>query len=130
MMWGAHLAGKAINITKTTGAHALSYTMTACFGIPHGQAVAVTLPAWVEFNAEVADTAMWAVLGVQTAAEAAGRLRAMMHRIGLATRLTDLGITTQEHFALIARGVNVQRLAHNPRHVTPSDITTIIHASA
>ena len=37
------LAGKAINLTKTTAPHTLSYTMTFQFGIPHGHAVALTL---------------------------------------------------------------------------------------
>ena len=40
MSKAAHLAGRAIDITRTTGAHALSYPLTSYFGIPHGQAVA------------------------------------------------------------------------------------------
>ncbi|MBE6758540.1 MAG: iron-containing alcohol dehydrogenase [Ruminococcaceae bacterium] len=41
---GANLAGKAINITQTTAAHAMSYKITSLFGIPHGAAVALCLP--------------------------------------------------------------------------------------
>jgi alcohol dehydrogenase class IV len=41
---GSHLAGKAINITKTTAAHALSYNFTYFHGLPHGHAVALFLP--------------------------------------------------------------------------------------
>lgn len=40
----ANLAGRAINITQTTAAHAMSYKITSLFGIPHGYAVALTLP--------------------------------------------------------------------------------------
>ena len=40
---GAFLAGKAINISKTTGPHALSYALTSAFQIPHGHCVAMTL---------------------------------------------------------------------------------------
>jgi alcohol dehydrogenase len=43
MARAAHLAGKAIAITRTTAPHALSYFMTSCFGIPHGHAVGLTL---------------------------------------------------------------------------------------
>ena len=39
MLQGAHFAGKAINITKTTAGHAMSYTLTKNYGIPHGLAV-------------------------------------------------------------------------------------------
>lgn len=41
MARGANLAGKAINITKTTAPHGLSYTLTSHYSIPHGHAVAL-----------------------------------------------------------------------------------------
>lgn len=40
----ANLAGRAINITQTTAAHAMSYKITSLFGVAHGHAVAVCLP--------------------------------------------------------------------------------------
>lgn len=42
----SYLAGKAIAITKTTAAHALSYKLTTLYGIPHGMAVGISL-YWV-----------------------------------------------------------------------------------
>ncbi len=42
--YASNLAGRAINITTTTSAHALSYNITKLFGIPHGYAVCMTLP--------------------------------------------------------------------------------------
>ncbi len=47
----ANLAGKAINITQTTAAHAMSYKITSLFGIPHGAAVALCLPEVWKFIA-------------------------------------------------------------------------------
>ena len=47
---GAYLAGKAINISKTTAPHALSYSLTSNFSIPHGHAVALTLGYFFEIN--------------------------------------------------------------------------------
>lgn len=44
MMLASNLAGKAINITQTTAAHAMSYKITSHFGISHGHAVALVLP--------------------------------------------------------------------------------------
>lgn len=43
MMCGANLSGRAINITRTTAPHALSYAITKEYGIPHGCAVALTV---------------------------------------------------------------------------------------
>ena len=43
MLKAAYYAGKAINITKTTAAHAMSYKLTSMYGIAHGHAVAVCL---------------------------------------------------------------------------------------
>jgi len=40
---GASLAGQAINISKTTGAHALAYRLTSKYGLPHGHAVSLML---------------------------------------------------------------------------------------
>ncbi|MFD7015299.1 phosphonoacetaldehyde reductase [Streptomyces sp. NPDC059928] len=39
----ATLAGRAIDITRTTAAHALSYPLTARLGIPHGRACVLNL---------------------------------------------------------------------------------------
>ncbi|MEG2934665.1 MAG: iron-containing alcohol dehydrogenase, partial [Gordonibacter sp.] len=52
MMKVANLAGKAINLTTTTAAHAMSYKLTSLYGIPHGHAVALCMPAvWGELLA-------------------------------------------------------------------------------
>lgn len=47
---GSFLAGKAINISKTTAPHALSYSLTSYFKIPHGHAVALTLGKFFTIN--------------------------------------------------------------------------------
>lgn len=39
----SNCAGKAINITSTTAAHAMSYKITTLFGIPHGHSVAICM---------------------------------------------------------------------------------------
>lgn len=52
LMRGANEAGKAINITRTTLPHALSYTLTSKYGYPHGHAVALTFPFFLKYNME------------------------------------------------------------------------------
>ena len=44
IMQAANYGGKAINITQTTAAHAMSYKITSLYKFPHGHAVAVCLP--------------------------------------------------------------------------------------
>lgn len=44
IMLAANYGGRAINITATTAAHAMSYKITSLYRLPHGHAVAVCLP--------------------------------------------------------------------------------------
>lgn len=51
IMLAANYAGRAINITATTAAHAMSYKLTSMYHLPHGHAVAVCLPhVWRYMN--------------------------------------------------------------------------------
>ena len=49
IMLAANYGGRAINITQTTAAHAMSYKITSMFKLPHGHAVAVCLPEIWEY---------------------------------------------------------------------------------
>lgn len=46
----SYWAGRAIDISRTTAAHAFSYYMTAHYGIPHGEAVYMMFPAVCRAN--------------------------------------------------------------------------------
>lgn len=49
IMIAANYGGRAINITQTTAAHAMSYKITSLYNLPHGHAVAVCLPEIWEY---------------------------------------------------------------------------------
>lgn len=51
----ANYGGRAINITATTAAHAMSYKITSLYKLPHGHAVAVCLPEIWEYMIEHMD---------------------------------------------------------------------------
>jgi alcohol dehydrogenase len=55
MQFGACLAGLAIENSMLGAAHALANPLTAAFGIPHGQAVAIMLPHVVRHNGQFRD---------------------------------------------------------------------------
>ncbi|MDD4164262.1 MAG: phosphonoacetaldehyde reductase [Eubacteriales bacterium] len=44
IMLAANYSGRAINITQTTAAHAMSYKLTSIYNLPHGHAVSICLP--------------------------------------------------------------------------------------
>lgn len=49
IMLAANYGGRAINVTATTAAHAMSYKITSLYRLPHGHAVAVCLPEIWEY---------------------------------------------------------------------------------
>ena len=55
-MEAANLAGRAINISKTTAAHAMSYKITSMYGFAHGHAAAICLPGtWAYLQEHIED---------------------------------------------------------------------------
>ena len=50
MFRAANYSGRAINIAKTTAAHAISYMLSRKYNIPHGYSVAITLGKFFVIN--------------------------------------------------------------------------------
>jgi alcohol dehydrogenase class IV len=134
MLEAAYLSGKAINISKTTAAHALSYSLTAHYGLPHGHAVALTLPAIFEANAATTDNDLndprgiayvhtiirdlCKLLGVDSPTKATQRIKMLMAIIGLSDMwLSDHGFDRFEAHDIVIKGVDLERLANNPRRL-------------
>ena len=44
------MSGEAINISKTTAPHAVSYPFTSIYNISHGHAVSLTINKFLKFN--------------------------------------------------------------------------------
>jgi alcohol dehydrogenase class IV len=119
MLWAAHLSGRAIAYTRTTGPHALSYYLTIHHGVPHGQAVAFFLPVFFLYNEEVMLrlqkdnwNALLNALGAEDAAGAFFKVRGLMAETSMAIRFSDLGIVVDADALL--ESVNVQRFSNNP----------------
>jgi alcohol dehydrogenase class IV len=146
MAIGSHLAGRAIDISKTTAPHALSYAITKRYGVSHGHAVALTLGAFIEAHcaaepdrlragvdprghrrvmAEILDR-----LGAADGTQARGRLSALMERVGLAPRLSEAGVGAAEDRRRLVRAVNAERLANNPVRFGEADLDVIVGQAA
>lgn len=140
MLQGANLAGQAIDLAFTTAPHALSYVFTVRFRMSHGEAVGLTLPDFIRFNAALDRTDCNDIRGVDFVRERfkellqvfdqpdierlASRVEELRASIGLAesVRTEHLGQTIEG----IVESVNQQRLSNNPRIVTVETMTDIV----
>ncbi len=138
----ANYAGQAINITKTTASHALSYPLTVHFGIPHGLAVFLTLPSVCRFNLDVTDldcadrrgveyvrkslSDLVSLLGGDNADSAIEVLYSYFDRLGVSPALSDYGVSRDDIYNVILPEVNVERMKNNPRKINKEDIVKIM----
>ena len=130
MALAANLSGKAINISKTTAAHAISYPITTYFNIPHGHAVALCLGKFfiINYNVEkdnVIDSRgdlylkkvmknLFTMFGCETAECCHDKWYKLMELIGLEKDMAHLGIRDDNDINLITGNVNLERLNNNP----------------
>jgi alcohol dehydrogenase class IV len=144
MARAAQWAGEAIDITKTTAPHAISYPITAHFGVSHGQAVGLVLPEILIYNAAVEANdclhpggvaavrrsmdELAQLLGASNATEAARLYRELAREIGLSLNPVELGIKTAVDVeTIVANGFNPQRVNNNPRRLTEEALRTILN---
>ncbi|WP_297096142.1 phosphonoacetaldehyde reductase [uncultured Draconibacterium sp.] len=142
MQTAAYLAGKAINITRTTAPHALSYAFTSYYGIAHGHAVALSLPFFTEFNYSVGNLDCMDKRGADAVRQrielffesfktdsvhAKTDLLEFFAQIGIETSISRL-INNFDR-SIIINNVNTQRLGNNPRRVTNEAIAQFINST-
>lgn len=142
MLIGSNLSGKAINIAETTAAHAVSYPMTSIFHIPHGHAVALTLPYFIEFNHDIDTNNLQDRRGIRfvrdkfnelldtikarTPSEAREKFLYIMKKIKLEANLSKLGIDNDGIEIIIKNGFNAQRMKNNPKTVHKGDLKKLL----
>ena len=123
----SNLAGRAINITTTTSAHALSYNLTKLFGIPHGMAVNMTLPIiWKLHNQKIEhfDEIMTEILNVTN-------VKTNNELIDITTNILEhLNVWrnveyTKNDIDFLVDNVNLERLGNNPYPLQKEEIRQI-----
>ena len=130
MMEAANLAGKAINISKTTAAHAWSYGITSHHGVPHGHAVWLTLPRIFEIHATasagmVTDprgiehftsvmSRLMDILGIVSPERSASQLKSYLESINIENDIAKIGANTVKQREFLSKQVNMQRMSNNP----------------
>ena len=145
MAIGSHLAGRAIDVSRTTAAHALSYGLTKGYGVSHGHAVAVTLGAFIEWHGRPegmeslqptvdpgthADAMRTIVrmLGASDPAGARARFERLVRDLGLDVGLAAVGAGTPADRERLVAGVNVERLGNNPVRFGPDELEELLRS--
>ena len=98
MMEAANLAGRAINISTTTAAHAMCYKITSMYGLQHGHAAAVCLPEvwqYIDDNAGITRD----------------EFIEMFKELDMKYPVSN---TPEEDVEILADSVNLQRLSNSP----------------
>jgi alcohol dehydrogenase len=135
VLLGAALAGMAIENSMLGAAHAAANPLTARYGVLHGHAVGLMLPAVVRFNAQDAGVApIYQELAVQgglleagskngtpAGDKIAGFLRGYQHQTGLPQSLDEIEISDRDIEALAADAAKQWTGTFNPRPVGPKE---------
>jgi len=132
MARGAHFAGRAIDVSKTTTPHALSYALTHDHGVPHGFAVALTFGACLKLRHERHERPpgtdeVVALLGGSLEASLS-HLHALLNSCGAPTRLREVGVVESD-LAALASKVNPERLANDTLKPSEEDLAEVLRSS-
>ena len=138
MSIGALNAGKAINISKTTAPHAVSYPFTSHHGVSHGHAVVLTLPDFLSFNfknLKYSKTSfdlkkrfdiIFKAFNVQNIINLENKIKLLAQNTGLELNFNKLKITQKSQIDTILGQINKQRLMNNPIELEISNIERIL----
>lgn len=142
LMRGAHLAGKAINIAKTTAPHALSYGFTSHFGLPHGHSVSLFMPAFINLHQNanendcndnrginwIKDVIRHISHVIGTSPEDTGwKILQFYRQCGITINYNSLNISYDD-FTLALSNFNQERLNNNPIKVNKSFLSNLYYS--
>jgi alcohol dehydrogenase class IV len=137
MLLGSLYAGLGLANAGVTAVHSLSYPLGGKYGIPHGMANTILLPAVMQFNlpgaiekfAVVAEIMGEVVedLSLREAADmAVGAVEELIHDCDINDTLETLGVQREDFPELAEMAMTVARpLANNPRMVSVEDAIEI-----
>ncbi|MHA1874273.1 MAG: phosphonoacetaldehyde reductase [Candidatus Heimdallarchaeaceae archaeon] len=144
MSKAAYLSGISINISRTTACHSISYPITSYFGVPHGHAVALTMPEMIQYNFNVREkdcndkrgvhfvkermNEIIGLLNCKDEVDANRYFSDLMKNIGVETQLSKLNINKKEIETILEKGFTPNRMNNNPRLVTKDALREILEA--
>ncbi len=138
MSLGAMYSGKAINITKTTAPHAVSYPFTSIYGLSHGHAVSLTLEKFIKFNFENMKYShttfnledrykiLFNIFKAKNISELVKKINYLKKNSKLEDNFKKLNIDMIKDYSKILNGVNLKRLSNNPIKLSRNDLKNIL----
>jgi len=132
MMQASLLAGLAISQTRTALAHSISYPLTTTFNLPHGIACSFTLPALMEFNAEVDDGRLLDLAratGHEDVDAFARRLRRTMRDAGVSALFRKYVEDSNACLDLVGDMFTPGRADNNMRSASVADVAQLLASS-
>jgi alcohol dehydrogenase len=127
MLFGAHLAGVAIEKSMLGAAHSCANPLTSEFGVVHGQAVGLMLPHVIRFNA--ADSANPYSDLCADAHILADRIEHLLTAVGLPRCLSQLDIPADALPRLAELAAQQWTARFNPRPVDADSLLSIYRAA-
>lgn len=135
MALGSHLAGRAIDISKTTAPHALSYFLTTNKGISHGHAVGLTIGQFIDFHNKQESKSpklMEAMAYINNALGLHKNLtgtiffRNLLNSFGLPSTLTEVGLSESDEFMSFIESSDAERLSNNPVQLNKESLFSLL----
>ncbi|WP_245179946.1 iron-containing alcohol dehydrogenase [Cupriavidus consociatus] len=116
---GVWLCASGVNRVRYGASHGIGHVLGGALGVPHGITSCLLLPAVMRYNLGVTAPAQRAVaraLG-HDGADAAGLVSALIHDLGLPTRLRELDIGQAQFGTLAELALENQWVRANPRRI-------------
>ena len=138
MIIASNLAGKAINISKTTLPHAASYPFTNLFNISHGKAVSLFFEDFFLFNYHNISKSkskfnlnerfhlIFKSFETNTIEGFINNIASIKKKALLNSSLNKLNVDIKNNADQIMKGINPLRLGNNPIKISENEIFEII----
>lgn len=100
------VAGVAFSNPRTAGSHACSFPLTNLYGVPHGEACAMTLDYFTRFNAEAENGRLHDFArdcGFSDAYKMADAITELKRQMGMAMTLAEIGVKTDEEIETLTK---------------------------
>jgi alcohol dehydrogenase class IV len=130
MLEGAVLGGRCLQNASMGLHHGLAQLVGGRTGIPHGLANAILLTHTFRFTAEAAPREAWLIgTALGDPDDPTGAVDRLRERIGLAARLSDVGVHEDDIEAVVRMAEGNATIKANPRPVAAGDLRAILEAA-
>jgi alcohol dehydrogenase class IV len=127
MALASHLTGIEMSNIGNTSIHPLSYPITLDYGVSHGFACAIFLPATIRFNSPAIKDRfrdLLRILNLSSVEAFADKVDSLMEKLKAPRRLSELGVKEKDFPGIAKRGMG-RSTAWNPRPMAEEDIIQI-----